>query len=70
MSSNLAFPGLKCPECGEVDTLSIRLENGSVFCGDCEESISAEQIEQTAHNWFRLLEFLKRSGALDDRDEM
>lgn len=70
MVSNLAFPGLKCPECGEEGTLSIRLEDGSILCGDCEETLSVEQIEQAALNWSRLLEFLKRSGALDDRGEV
>lgn len=38
------LPGLRCPSCGEMDKLSVRVEDATVYCTDCDNEMSRGKV--------------------------
>lgn len=48
--------GVRCPECGEADTLAIRCHDAAIVCGEkkCEAEFTAAEIREHAGALLRL----------------
>jgi hypothetical protein len=59
------FPGLRCPLCGEEDTLRIDVETLALSCGanDCE--IEADEVRSLIALWQKLLLWLETAPVVE-----
>lgn len=48
------FQGLRCPLCGEGESIAVMVENLRIECTSCGETISKEQIDAQVEQWQRL----------------
>lgn len=53
--SSMVFTGLRCIHCGEVDTLVVKLDELSIECQSCSETIEKCEVEAMVATWQRLL---------------
>jgi Zn ribbon nucleic-acid-binding protein len=56
--SNRVFEGLRCPHCGEVDCLDVRVENLVVECRECSEEITKAEVDEMIAQWTKLFAWL------------
>jgi Zn ribbon nucleic-acid-binding protein len=56
------FAGLRCPACGEVDCLSIKLETLAVECNECSETITRGEVEAIIAQWTGLFNWIEAAG--------
>lgn len=52
------FEGLRCPSCGEIDCLSVKLETLAVCCNECNEEVSRSEVDAMIATWTRLFAWL------------
>lgn len=52
------FAGLRCPSCGESETLSVQVETLKLECGGCSETIERAEVEAMIATWQRLFNWL------------
>jgi transcription initiation factor IIE alpha subunit len=52
------FPGLCCLKCGEVDVVTVRLEDVSFLCESCGEPFAAQDVREMIAGWERVLEWI------------
>jgi predicted RNA-binding Zn-ribbon protein involved in translation (DUF1610 family) len=45
------FTGLRCPLCGEPETIAVMVETLQVQCTSCGEDITPEQIAAQVEQW-------------------
>jgi uncharacterized protein (DUF983 family) len=57
------FRDLRCPKCGEPDSLLVRVATLDLECGECGEPITHAEVETLLERWRRLLAWLDRVGA-------
>lgn len=55
--SNKVFAGLRCPHCGEIDSMCVELETLAVQCNCGEEVIKAE-VEAMIAQWVKLFAWI------------
>lgn len=40
--------GIKCPSCGELNTLAVHVLDGKIECMDCNDLFTPDELEQQA----------------------
>jgi transcription elongation factor Elf1 len=45
------FEGLRCPHCGEVDSLDIKVETLIIECRECSEEVTQSAIDKVIAKW-------------------
>jgi hypothetical protein len=56
------FPRLRCPECGEGESLHMRVEDAMLLYTSCEAEISRSDAERNIAAWQRLLRWLESAS--------
>jgi hypothetical protein len=59
------FPDLRCPRCGEPDSLLVRVATLDLECGECGEPIDRAEVEAVLDRWRRLLAWLDRAAEVE-----
>jgi uncharacterized protein (DUF983 family) len=52
------FNGLRCPHCGDVDTLVVKLETLVIECGSCGEEVTHAEVDAMITKWIKLFNWL------------
>lgn len=52
------FEGLRCPSCGEIDSLSVKLDTLAVECNECSETIERAEVLAMVARWQALFGWL------------
>jgi uncharacterized protein (DUF983 family) len=52
------FANLRCPHCGDVDTMSVKLETLAIECGSCGEEVTHAEIDAMITKWIKLFNWL------------
>jgi hypothetical protein len=60
------FEGLRCPHCGEIDSLSVKLETLAVECNECSETVTKAEVEAILATWRRLFNWIDSAATLAD----
>lgn len=63
---NRGFPGLRCPCCGETDSLSVDLDNLYIRCRENECEVSMDEVRELIAQWQRVLAWLEMAPALPE----
>lgn len=56
------FAGLRCPHCGEVESLDVRVEILRLECRDCGEEVTRAEVDALFATWQRLFRWLDRAS--------
>lgn len=62
-SSNV-FTGLRCIHCGEIDSLSVKVDTLEVECRDCGETIEKAEVDAMVAIWARLFGWVETARDL------
>ena len=60
------FEGLRCPHCGEVDCLSVRLDDLVLSCSECSEDVTQAEVDAMVDQWRRLLGWIDAAATFAD----
>lgn len=52
------FASMRCIHCGEIDSLSVKLETLAVECGECSEEVTRGEVEAMIAQWAGLFGWL------------
>lgn len=54
------FPGLRCPKCGNENTLSVDLDYvASLRCTDCTDETTISEIQELLEKWQAFLSWIE-----------
>lgn len=56
------FEGLRCPHCGDEDTLSIKVDTLALECLGCSEEVGKSEVEEMIVVWSRLWAWLESAA--------
>lgn len=57
------FAGLRCPHCGEVDSLDIKVETLEIECRECSDEVTKGEIEALIARWAGLFAWIESAQA-------
>jgi hypothetical protein len=52
------FEGLRCPHCGDIDTISVKLDTLAMECGECSEPVTRAEVDAMIARWTALFGWL------------
>jgi uncharacterized protein (DUF983 family) len=58
------FPGLRCPACGEQDTVRVGLADMHLACRSCDHEFRAQDVRDTIAAWARVLDWIEAAPAV------
>lgn len=58
------FEGLRCPHCGETDTLSVQVDDLTLSCRECSEDVTRADVEAVIDAYSRLLKWIDSAAAV------
>lgn len=58
------FEGLKCLDCKEFDTISLRLSDGVFTCCECDAEHTSQEIQKTLNDWVQVLSWVSTAPTL------
>lgn len=56
--STNVFAGLRCPHCGESESLNVKVEDLTLVCTSCEDEITHAEVKEVVDKWIRLFNWL------------
>lgn len=54
------FAGLRCPICGESNTIFLRLYDSRLYCDACENTVTRIQVTDMLNVWSMVLDWLDK----------
>lgn len=58
------FAGLKCLCCGEVDVVSIDLDDLKTFrCRECSDEFDKDAVAEQVEKWAKVMEWIDKASA-------
>jgi hypothetical protein len=61
------FPGLQCPQCGDSDCITVRLNNVTEFhCESCDADMTDDDVRGIIAAWQRVLDWCAAAPAVEE----